>query len=279
MRSKISLSRIDCFIMSPVQDDPFYSPKRRLLRAKKHVAELDAASAVFLNSEPYRRIVEPDIDGVAQLHKIKLAAPFPEELSDLVEDALDSLRAVLDHTAYCAAVASGKGSPEYAFFPFSNTAENWENRANGLCKDVPGDIVALFRSFKPYKGGNDPLWALNEIRNSSQHAILVPVGHASFRVFSKILSMKAPEHGSVSFDPPIWTPGTWDGAKNEMVIFRADPGTELDYDIEFSPSISFGDVPVFANEPVLTVLNYLARMVESVLLATEAECRRLGLIT
>jgi len=262
---------------STSQDDHFYSAKRRLSRAKKHARDLESAGIAFINSDPYRRVVELDVNGITKLHKIRLTKPFPEELSDFATDAFDNLRSVLDHTAYASAVVKGISSPEYACFPFSNTAENWENRAKGLCKDIPSEIAALFRSFKPYKGGNDPLWGLNELRNVNQHAILSPLGTASVQVTFDKFFMQAPKDGSISFNLPMWNPITWDSCKNEMVIFREDPGGHLDYDFKLTPFIAFGDVPIFKGEPVLGVFSHLAREVESVLLATEAECRRIGL--
>jgi hypothetical protein len=209
--------------MATSQDDPFYSAKRRLSRGKKHARDLESASAAFINSQPYVRVIEPEANGITKLHKVKLIKPFPEELADIATDAFYNLRSVLDQIAYAAAVASGNPSPGFAYFPFSDTAEHWEDRAKGLCKDVPSDVTALFRAFKPYKDGNNALWALNELRNVNQHAILVPLGAASTQVTSSGLVMRAPKDGAISFNLPMWTPATWDSCKNEMIIFREDP--------------------------------------------------------
>ena len=134
--------------------DPFYSAKRRLARAKKHAADLEIAGISFVNSEPYVRTIDLDSNGITKLHKVKLIKPFPEELSDIATDSFDNLRSVLDQIAYGAAIADGNPAPNFAYFPFSDTAENWENRAKGLCKDVPSDVVAVFRRFEPYEYGN-----------------------------------------------------------------------------------------------------------------------------
>ena len=243
------------------------------------MADLESASAAFINSNPYARVVELDVDGATQLHKIKLTQPFPEDISDIASDALDNLRSVLDHAAYGAAVAGGKTTPEYAYFPFSNSAENLANRAKGLCKDIPSDVTALFCRLKPYKGGNNALWALNYVRGANQHALLTPVGSANTTVKIGAFRMVASASGSAIFNPPMWNPSTWDSKKNEMIIARLDPGSTLNYNFEFTPFIAFGDVEVFANEPVIGVLNHLVREVEDILLGTEAECRRLGFIT
>jgi hypothetical protein len=157
--------------------DPFYSAKRRLARAKKHATELETSYIGFINSNPYMRAVDLDVNGVTKLHKIKLVKPFPEELSDITTDAFDNLRSVLDQTVYAASIASGGTPPEFTVFPISVSAKHWKDLARGgICKYVPGDIVTLFRRFKPYKGGDDSLWGLNKLRNVNQHAILAPLG-------------------------------------------------------------------------------------------------------
>jgi hypothetical protein len=264
----------------PSTVDPFYSPKRRLARAKKHASELETASIGFLKGNPYVSVVELDDNGVTKLHKLKLTKPIPEDLSDIATDALDNLRSVLDQTIHAVFLANGKTPPKFTNFPFSDTAKNWEDRTKGsLSQDFPSEIVAVFRGFKPYEAGNVPLWGLNELRNANQHALLAPLGHSSIRVTSTgPFMMKAPANGSISFNPPIWNPITWDSTKNEMVIFREDPGGQLDYNLEFSLFIAFGCVPVFSGEPVIGVFDHLARQVEGLLMATEAECRRIGII-
>jgi hypothetical protein len=266
--------------MSASNDDPFYSAKRRLARAKKHAIDLDATYVAFINSDPYVRAIELDADGITKLHKIKLANPFPEELSDIASDAFDNLRSVLDQIAYGAGFANIKAPPQFATFPFSNNAKNWQDRADGMAKDVPSDIRTLFGAYEPYpRGKGEPLWALNELRNVNQHAMLAPLGAASVQLIGPSFFMKAPANGSISFNLPMWTPSTWDNCKNEMVIFREEPGGQLDYDFKLSPFIAFGNVVHFANEPVMGAFNYLFGMINEILARTEEKCRRLGLIT
>lgn len=113
--------------MIDIVNDPFYSAKRRLTRARKHASDLEATCVGYINSRPYEMIVELGEDGLTQIHKLRLVKPIPDDISDIASDALDGLRSALDHMAYGAAIASGVKSPEYAYFPFSNTAENWEN--------------------------------------------------------------------------------------------------------------------------------------------------------
>ena len=49
---------------------------------------------------------------------------------------------------------------------------------------MPPEILALFRAFKPYKGGNDALWALNKLCNAKKHCALIPfdIGRANVSI-------------------------------------------------------------------------------------------------
>jgi hypothetical protein len=267
--------------MTTSNTDPFYSAKRRLARAKKHAADFESVSDAFIKSKPYVIAVDLDSDGVTKLHKIKLVKPFPEDtLSDIATDAFDNLRSVLDQTVYAASLASGNTPGEFTSFIITETAKYWEDRAKGgLSQIIPSDIFALFRGFKPYKGGNDLLWGLNKLRNVNQHALLAPLGTSSIQVTGAPIVMQAPPDGSISMmNLPLWSPFTWDRCKNEMIIFRESPGGHLSYDFELSPTVSFGQVAVFYGEPVLGAFNRVAGIVESILMATEAECRRLGFV-
>jgi hypothetical protein len=85
------------------------------------------------------------------------------------------MRDVLDLAGYGLAVASGAVDPQHTNFPFAPNAVKFEEQVRGRCKDLPDDIVMLFRSLKPYKGGNDLLWALNCMAVTDKHKLLIPI--------------------------------------------------------------------------------------------------------
>jgi len=139
----------------------------------------------------------------------------------------------------------------------------------GRAKDLPKEIQSLFCGFQPYLGGDDLLWALNEICITDKHKIAVPIGHAL---------VKGPMglQGTGRF----WTPDrpVWDRTKNEMVIIGFGPSAKYTYDFKFQLFVAFNEVKVVDGKPVFAVLNTLCRKVESILMGIEAESRRLGII-
>ncbi|GBF25366.1 hypothetical protein MnTg02_00397 [bacterium MnTg02] len=252
--------------------DPFYSPKRRVRRAKKHFGDLAVEIDAFCKSDPCADVVELDDDGLQRMHKFKLIKPLPESLADITVDALGNMRSALDQAGYVTAVASGCADPKRAYFPFASSAADLENVIKGRCKDIPQDIVTLFRTFQPYKGGDDLLWALNRIRTANEHRIITGVGLSSGGMHMLIDTMTMGPGGFIGAP-------RWNSAKQELVYAVTKPGTEFSYKGQFSFHIAFGDIEVIGGQEILTVLNSLLSKVEGIVLATEAESKRIGIIT
>jgi hypothetical protein len=89
----------------------------------------------------------------------------------------NNLRASLDQIGYSAATASGKTDPSGTNFPFGEDAAGIENvfKKNRAHLTLPPEIMDLFRSIEPYKGGSGQLlWAVNKLCNTKKHCNLVP---------------------------------------------------------------------------------------------------------
>jgi hypothetical protein len=157
--------------------DTFASAKSVLRRADHHITDLKSVIRGF-TPEPYSYRVDHDPVTGQYIHKAVFSQDFSDDVSCIMFDAVNNLRASLDQMTYAIA---GKHKPgrkpdNFAPFPFAKDSAHWPNRIHGLKNDVPPEILAIFESFKPYKGGNDTLWALNEIANIKKHAILIPAG-------------------------------------------------------------------------------------------------------
>jgi hypothetical protein len=247
--------------------DLFGSPKRRIARAKRHIRNLDARIEKFFKNQPYARVIEPDADGIDQLYKIKLTKPLPESLTDLSNEIVEGLRSGLDQAAFATAVADGKINAKSAYFPIADDVIGLETGIKGRCKDIPSDIITLFRSFNPYKGGNDLIWALNQLCNRSKHRFLT-AEMAVGRMYCRSGFLPA---GTL----PI---PRWDSAKDEMVFGRVGPDGEFKYDIDFSFFVALGEMDIVGHQPAVPVFDAMASEVERIVLAIEAEARRIGLI-
>src|SRR5207249_1323483 len=130
----------------------------------------------------------------------------------------------------------------------------------------------IVRAFEPYKGGNDLIWALNKLSNTNKHGIIRPVAMANCSMVTSGTS-QASERGSLQL--PF--PPRWDSAKNEMILARAPSDVKFTMNYDYSFFVAFSDVEFVDGEPVTRVLDYLAGVVESIVMAIEAESKRIGL--
>jgi hypothetical protein len=255
--------------------DHFASSRSKLGWAKENLfPDLHRRIGEFHSLNPYAKVVEPDPQTPGwEIHKIKLVQPFPKAFGNITSDIVVNLRSALDNAAYTIAAATGTPNGRNSAFPFAKDVDHMVSGI-GRSADLPKEIQSLFCGFQPYRGGDDLLWALNELCNGNKHKFVTPIqtvmwrGHAFAEGFGRPFSMP---------DPP-----KWNSTDNEMVVISFGPivvsNATWDYDFDFFPNVVIHEIPVVAGEPVLGVLYELCLKVESILAAIEAESRRLGFI-
>jgi hypothetical protein len=253
-------------------DDLFYSSKLMLKRANHHIADLETQINAFTADKPWTFVVEKDAQGTTDHHKVKFTSRLAEDIPSILADAANNLRSVLDPMAFAIAVKhTGLPKPKSAKFPFGPTESDMLNNAKGGCKDLPPEIVAHFKSFKPYKGGNNLLWAVNELANAPKHQTIVPVGLNGGAVNYNINIIKV---GRVFATPSA----TWDPLNNEIVFLIADPDSKFSYNVNVAFSVALNDVDeVIRGQHPVRILRLMAGEVENVLNLTEAMCKTIGI--
>jgi hypothetical protein len=252
--------------------DLFASTRGFIRRADHHIGDLRERIATVSRDKLWTHDVQYTIEGDREVHKIRFPAGIFDDLPYIVFDAVGNLRAGLDHIAYSIGIKhTGSNAIKSAKFPFGPTEGDMLNNLAGGCKDLPAEIRALFGSFKPYKGGNDLLWALNELCNTKKHRIMVPhsFGHAILTLWNGYVT-----------GPFTVGDGFFDWEKYEMNFPLVPEGTKLQYNASVTFAIAFDQVSeiISGQNPVL-VLYAMRGEVERVLMTTEAECRRIGLIS
>ncbi|MGA9754234.1 MAG: hypothetical protein WBV23_03740, partial [Desulfobaccales bacterium] len=167
------------------------------------------------------------------------------------------------------AVTGGFVSPQFeAKFPFADNVPKFNGMLDRGFKNFSPEIVALAMGFKPYKGGDDLLWALNRICAANKHRLLT----TQFIGFHKI------EGGITKWGPgEVPSDMRWDHTKNEIIFFRTHGEIWTDCNIHVTFVISFDkSIDVVGQKPVTTTLNALADKVENILKALEGAAQTLG---
>jgi hypothetical protein len=252
-------------------DSPFYSASSRLARGYEHISQMERQIRKFFADKPYDLVRDIDpADGRYQRLKFKFSKRLPASCTLLATEALEALRFSLDQAGYASATLGGKTDPKRTQFPVSDSAEELDNLINGrgVCRDIPDEIVALFRSFKPYKGSGSTLWALNKLRNSG-HKKLIPVhlGGSTISVYNRS------DTGWISPVNPAY-----DSIEDQIVFGRAPITDHLNYHARPTFNVCFDQAEVAGKEYVFGFLMRSAREVEDILVSTEARCREIGLI-
>lgn len=234
--------------------DPFNSPRRRIAAAKQQICNLDQRLAKFFEKRRYRMVIEEAADGTHDVHKIKLTKLLPDSLGDLANNAIENLRSALDQAAFA---TTGRENAKSAYFPVGDDISGLENVIKGRCKDIPSEIVALFRSFQPYRGRNDAIWTLNRLCNVSKHRLLIPIGTAggAIKVGGGVL-IEASGAGGIAFGPQ-----PWDSEKNEMIYAIVGRSSKLTYDVKVGFFVAFGEVESIDRKPITPLLNAFTKEV------------------
>jgi len=246
--------------------DPFDSAKRCLSWGKKHVGDFKSRVWDFIETKPQTTVVEYDSQGICEYHKIKMVRSLPDELANIVSDAVQNLRQALDQACFVLGQFSSITNPRNTKFPFADNDPEFKGRL--AKKDFPNDIKPLLASFKPYKGGNDFLWALNRVCNTNKHDYLIPA-----LVGCRGTKSLPPE----AINNPDFPLG-WHRSHNEFIFAIVRGDKILEYDGELTFAVTFGEIEVVKGQPVVIILNEFVTIVERILLAIEAEARRLGYI-
>ncbi len=250
--------------------DSFHDAKIRFSRAKEHFIDLQKRIKVFFETKPYKFIIDTDSEGWVHVHKIKFTKPFPDDFTAVATDVVDNLRCALDLAWYAAAVLSGsidrRGN---AYFPFADSKIEFEKMIKrGFNNFCPG-ILTLLRAFKPYKGGNNLLWALNRICVTNKHEMLAP---AAIKVDMGFPYVRVRQGRTEIITPK------WDRRNNEIIFFITFKDDKIDYNLKFALDIAFDKIEIVGGQPVIAILYKLIGLVEKIITLTERRTHSLGFI-
>jgi hypothetical protein len=143
--------------------EPFAGPRLKVKRAKRHISDLNDEISAFLKRDSYRIVLENN----AETGKLSWIVRITEELSDqaplIIGDAIHNLRTALDLLA-CDLVRLNGGNIKKVYFPFASEGDNLNKRIKERKIHRAGpDIVQIIKCLKPYKGGDNALWAIHDL--------------------------------------------------------------------------------------------------------------------
>jgi hypothetical protein len=170
--------------------DSLTGVRLKLLRAREHLKVLGDELAAFDAGDPYRIVHEPNADGSEHIFRTKILGQPPPLLSAIIGDALQNMRASLEHLAWGLAWKDKGSEPSrsitsFPIYRFENDFWN-ANKTTGAFSTGSGahkiseitrpSVRAAIQQLQPYKTGKDDLYILNELARVDRHQSLRVIG-------------------------------------------------------------------------------------------------------
>jgi hypothetical protein len=216
-------------------------------------------SESFFEGNPYGVVRKVDECGVVFVATISASVPL--RFGVIVGEVIYNLRSCLDQMICQAIVGNGEKLTHHSGFPISRSPKEFEFAFPGKVKGASTEVAALVKALKPYKGGNDGLWYLNEMSNNEKHKFPVLVAARYTELIIRPRSVPTP-YRFPQRRVILLQAGT--------ELSRVVGGPEVNVNPEFTFRIAFGENQILEGEPVIELLQQLADWVEGTIQPFEA---------
>jgi hypothetical protein len=271
-------------------------------RAYEHIQDVEKRIKSFLDSEPYKVGARPDprfpntVPKQLMQHYVASAKPITTDIPLVAGEALLQMRSALDHLAWnlveigCAkqSITLTTTEQKQIGFPIIDTDSPTEYEASRKrkVKGMTQAAIDAIDATKPYKGGNDCLWRLNQLNNIDKHRFIVFAG-AQLANIGIPRALKRAMLGTVVEKKGIKVPPNVDLGRATLNLnivpdrqFRKCPleeGDELisgfssfleqDEELDFTFEIVFNEPGVVECEPMLPLLVQTLKYVNNLILS------------
>jgi hypothetical protein len=215
--------------------------------ADKHIAKFEREIQLFHERKSYViwEQIQPEGSRVLQFTD---PPDVPPQLVMLASDAVHNIRAALDYLTCALAIDNGKSTSSVSFPVARDENELGKPPAQRKIHKLSTKARAFIIGLKPYKGGNDHLWAIHEIDRVDKH-------------LNRLGFYEAP--------PMMYFTRIDIGEDDDSLdVTERAPKHELER-IGLLPA--FADIDVFQGESALTLLKQFSSRVADIL----SEARRL----
>lgn len=251
-----------------MKKDLFESPKLLISECDQEIINIQKMISDFFSGKCAAVVKIFDPVSEQEAYKVRLTARLPGSINVKVKNVISNLRDALDHSVYSSEATIRGGIPKNTSFTFAKNIDELQKKLNKSGTSyVPPELRECFLNFRPYGGGNDVLWGMNQIRNSNTHRTIVPAGTSLGNVgmaFSNSHVVGALE--LVDF--------AWDEEKSEVEIFRVGRGSKLNLNIHVNFDAMFNCEGFFNKKPVVPSLLNMQNEVKNIISIIELETAR-----
>ena len=131
--------------------------------AKAQIKLLEAEMIAFLRSKPYRIFDYVDLKTNEMIVKLLATKPIPDSVHATTGMILNALRSSLDVLAVSLAERNSATVTNDVYFPISASQAVFLDDGLKKIKRLSQADIAVIKNLKPYKGGDDLLYALHTL--------------------------------------------------------------------------------------------------------------------
>jgi hypothetical protein len=237
-------------------------PRVKIEWAKKHIPDLQAAIERFLQTSPYTVIAQDDPQ-IGLHYTVELVEQIPSDILCLTGDILHNLRSSLDHLLFRIMPSTVPWTRQHGF-PIAAGATEYEARKLRKTKGLPQNLVQRIDAVKPFKGGNDILWRLNELNNIDKHRLLVALAVAQHR---RTVDMRGMMIGMSGLSTPRFRYSTVPMQQGAVIVppsGRFHRTGQVGVQDQYFVVMAFIEPEVLPPQPVFPLLPQFADLVEGI---------------
>jgi hypothetical protein len=239
-------------------------------RAKRHISDLNS---LLQKERPFSLIFEADANTGECATVVKENEAVIRSCAVTIGDAIHNLRAALDHVVwelvspFCTTAAERRKVQ----FPFANSAQGLDRAIEQRLIDrTAPEIADKIKRLKPYPGGYELLYLVDELDILDKHKLLIPTGDYS-QINARDLSGQIPDipqwGGTMTFmsvkrlfawhRPPL--------PAEEFVKFGVPPSGKVEKVLDAPINIAFIGGTTDEFYPAVPTLHVLVNTVEDVI--------------
>lgn len=261
----------------PRRGDPgkFVGPKLKVERAKKHIAELEAAIEAFHSTYPYRVTQNEDPQTGEFVVRVQVEKVVPDALSAVIGDAVHNLRCALDYVVCDLVRAHSDHDGQFRNFPVEKRPKRLKAGSIGKIAGVSAMAERTIIRLTNCNAWHSRMWALHWLDIFDKHNCIVAIAAATTKATAKVgvpgifvgpdgaLRLLSPGPDSIPLLMDAGTPEQFritSLSEDNVEIYRASGGFEEEIQITFG--IAFGKTEIVEGQSIPETLREFAEIVE-----------------
>ncbi len=235
--------------------DPFLGAALKTKWACQHIKEIDASIFETFFAGGYKAdvlIKDSNLAAEGKPPKFRYVNRVREDTLILSTYSIHNLRSALDHVACAISTAPNR---KEASFVIGEDANEFERVAAKRQKEgrLCADAIDFMRCLKPYKGGDDRLWALHRLNIMDKHRMLI------------LVEPRGQKRAIFDNSPVDYSAGDWETFEGRPDFYTRPLPNNPNAETRTAFSVAFDKVETIENQPLTIVIANTATLIAKII--------------